>query len=91
MNDYIQISRDKAVGFRWPERALGGLLVVLILLMALAIGVMILGMLVAGALVLASLLWWWRRRLRQSDMKNPQEIEGECRVLELRRVGKKED
>lgn len=91
MNEYIRISRDKAAaGVGWPERALGGLLAVLILFIALAFGVLILGVIAAGVLVLAVRVWWWRRRLRQSESQNSVVIEGEYRVLE-RRAGNQED
>ncbi|MFZ0254200.1 MAG: hypothetical protein WAN46_00805 [Gammaproteobacteria bacterium] len=90
MNEYIRISRDKAAaGFGWPERVVGGLLAVLMLLIALAFGVLILGVVAVGGLMLAVRVWWWRRRLRQSDSQKPVVIQGEYRVLESGRVGDK--
>lgn len=87
MNESIGNSRHRvAAGFGWPERALGGLLALFILVIALAFGVLILGVVVAGALVLAVRVWWWRRRLRQSRREHPMTIEGEYRVLESRRT-----
>lgn len=91
MNEYIRIARAKAAtGLGWPERLVGGLLAALILVIALAFGVLILGVVAAGALVLAVRVWWWRRRLRQSDSHKPVVIQGEYRVIESRRSGNKE-
>jgi hypothetical protein len=80
VNDHLRISRAKMAGFDWTERAFAGLLVVLTVLLALAVGLMILSLFVAGGLVLAGWLWWWRRRLLQPAMKNPLLIEGERRI-----------
>jgi Flp pilus assembly protein TadB len=92
MNEHIRISRDKAAsGFRWSERALGALLAVLIMLISLAFGALLLGVLAAGVLLLAVRVWWWRRRLRHAASQNAMVIEGEYRVLDSRRAGNKQD
>jgi hypothetical protein len=83
VNDHVRIAQATTAGFGWTERALGGLLVVLTFLLALAIGLLILSVLVAGGLVLAGWLWWWRRRLLHSATKNLPVIEGECQLLDL--------
>lgn len=70
----------------WPERIMGALLGVLVLLVALAFGVLIFGILAVAALVLAARVWWWRRRLRGLDRTHPVVIEGEYRVLESPRA-----
>ena len=91
MNDYIRIlGGETAGGFGWPERVLGALLAVLVLLAALAFGALILGVVAAGAVVLGARLWWWRRRLRQPPSETSMVIEGEYRVRESRRGGDRE-
>jgi Flp pilus assembly protein TadB len=83
VNDHVRISQAKGAGFGWPERALGGMLIVLTLLLVLVLGLIILSVLVAGGVVLAGWVWWWRRRLLQSAKKNLLLIEGECRSLDV--------
>lgn len=91
MSERIRISHNRVTGgFGWPERIVGAVLGVLILLIALAFGVLIVGVLAVGALVLAVRVWWWRRRLQQSNRYERAVIEGEYRVLEQRRAGDKE-
>jgi hypothetical protein len=70
-------------GSGWAERAFVGLLVVLTLLLALAIGLLILSVIFAGGLVLAGWLWWWRGRLRKSAVKSPLTIQGKCQLVDL--------
>lgn len=89
-NDYIRISQVKPAGFGWPERVVGVLITALILIIAVAFGLLILGVVAAGALVLAARIWWWRRRLRQSNAGKPVIIDGEYRVLQSRRGADRE-
>jgi hypothetical protein len=68
--------------FGWPERILGGILLVLVILLGLTFGLILLGLGVAVGLVVAARLWWLRRRLlRNAKQQDIDIIEGEYRVL----------
>ena len=91
MNDWMWIRRSRgAGGSGWPQRALGGVLGVLLILVAFTFGVLMLGLVAVAALLLAVRVWWWRRGLRQSRTQSPVIIEGEYRVLETPQAGNKD-
>ena len=67
----------------WPERILAGVVAVLVIVLGLAFGLVILGLVVAAGLVLAVRIWWLRRRLRRAGGHGGATVvEGEYRVLE---------
>lgn len=70
------------IPFGWPERILGVILALLLVVSGLAIGALMLGLGLIAGLVLSARVWWLRRRLRR---QSPSLIEGEYQVLERHR------
>lgn len=68
----------------WTERIVAGVLAVLLLILGLAFGTVILGLVVIVGLAFAARIWWVRRQLLRQHSKHQSDvsvIEGEYRVL----------
>lgn len=67
----------------WSERILWGFLIVIWAVLGLALSALLIGLMIAAAIVLAVRIWWLRNRLqRNGKQQHVTVIDGEYRVLE---------